>query len=158
MVPYILVCGRRLPVLMPSPCCQVSFTDDGLEAIVFTAEGDMRQALNNLQSTFRGFRHVNSENVFKVGPRGPLWCRGAEGSLFSDVAGALKMVGREVAIFCRSGLWGVIICAGARIHKATLRSRATVPFFPCSLYSCDSYQRQKNYVIKCLMKLFRAFC
>lgn len=44
----------------------VSYTDDGLEAIVFTAQGDMRQALNNLQSTFQGFGHVNSENVFKV--------------------------------------------------------------------------------------------
>ncbi|XP_076107568.1 replication factor C subunit 2-like [Mytilus galloprovincialis] len=45
---------------------KVSYTDDGLEAIVFTAQGDMRQALNNLQSTFQGFGHVNSENVFKV--------------------------------------------------------------------------------------------
>ncbi len=45
---------------------QVSHTNDGLEAIVFTAQGDMRQALNNLQSTFNGFGHVNSENVFKV--------------------------------------------------------------------------------------------
>ncbi|XP_014283210.1 replication factor C subunit 2 [Halyomorpha halys] len=44
----------------------ISYTDDGLEAIVFTAQGDMRQALNNLQSTFNGFGHVNSENVFKV--------------------------------------------------------------------------------------------
>ncbi|XP_069134240.1 LOW QUALITY PROTEIN: replication factor C subunit 2-like [Argopecten irradians] len=44
----------------------VSYTDDGIEAIVFTAQGDMRQALNNLQSTFQGFGHVNSENVFKV--------------------------------------------------------------------------------------------
>ncbi|XP_076765815.1 replication factor C subunit RfC4 [Xylocopa sonorina] len=44
----------------------VSYTDDGLEAIVFTAQGDMRQALNNLQSTHNGFGHVNSENVFKV--------------------------------------------------------------------------------------------
>lgn len=44
----------------------VSYTDDGLEAIIFTAQGDMRQALNNLQSTFHGFNHVNSENVFKV--------------------------------------------------------------------------------------------
>lgn len=26
----------------------------------------MRQALNNLQSTFNGFGHVNCENVFKV--------------------------------------------------------------------------------------------
>ncbi|XP_060068703.1 replication factor C subunit 2-like [Ylistrum balloti] len=44
----------------------VSYTDDGIEAIVFTAQGDMRQALNNLQSTHQGFGHVNSENVFKV--------------------------------------------------------------------------------------------
>ena len=41
-------------------------TDDGLEAVVFTAQGDMRQALNNLQSTFDGFGLVNAENVFKV--------------------------------------------------------------------------------------------
>ncbi|TGZ58044.1 Replication factor C subunit 2 [Temnothorax longispinosus] len=44
----------------------VSYTDDGMEAIVFTAQGDMRQALNNLQSTYNGFNHVNAENVFKV--------------------------------------------------------------------------------------------
>lgn len=44
----------------------VNYTEDGLEAIVFTAQGDMRQALNNLQSTHEGFGHVNSENVFKV--------------------------------------------------------------------------------------------
>ena len=41
-------------------------TDDGLEALVFTAQGDMRQALNNLQSTFDGFGFVNADNVFKV--------------------------------------------------------------------------------------------
>lgn len=29
---------------------QVAYTDDGLEAILFTAEGDMRNALNNLQA------------------------------------------------------------------------------------------------------------
>ncbi|XP_049645483.1 replication factor C subunit 2 isoform X2 [Suncus etruscus] len=45
---------------------QVPYTDDGLEAIVFTAQGDMRQALNNVQSTFSGFGYINSENVFKV--------------------------------------------------------------------------------------------
>ncbi|XP_074642240.1 replication factor C subunit 2-like [Tubulanus polymorphus] len=44
----------------------VSFADDGMEAIIFTSQGDMRQALNNLQSTYKGFGHVNSENVFKV--------------------------------------------------------------------------------------------
>ncbi|KAM5181080.1 replication factor C subunit 2 [Mantella aurantiaca] len=44
----------------------VQCTDDGLEAIVFTAQGDMRQALNNVQSTHAGFGFVNSTNVFKV--------------------------------------------------------------------------------------------
>jgi len=44
----------------------VGYTEDGLEAIVFTAQGDMRQALNNLQSTHEGFGHVSSDNVFKV--------------------------------------------------------------------------------------------
>ncbi|CAG9857770.1 unnamed protein product [Phyllotreta striolata] len=44
----------------------IEYTEDGLEAIVFTAQGDMRQALNNLQSTRNGFGVVNSENVFKV--------------------------------------------------------------------------------------------
>uniref|UniRef100_A0A8C3KQV1 Replication factor C subunit 2 n=1 Tax=Calidris pygmaea TaxID=425635 RepID=A0A8C3KQV1_9CHAR len=44
----------------------VPYTDDGLEAIIFTAQGDMRQALNNLQSTYSGFGFINSENVFKI--------------------------------------------------------------------------------------------
>lgn len=28
---------------------QVAYTQEGLEAIIFTSDGDMRQALNNLQ-------------------------------------------------------------------------------------------------------------
>ncbi len=45
---------------------EVSYTDDGLEAIIFTAEGDLRNALNNLQATQSGFGHINQSNVFKV--------------------------------------------------------------------------------------------
>jgi len=41
-------------------------SDEGMEAIVFTAQGDMRQAINNLQSTMAGFGFVSPENVFKV--------------------------------------------------------------------------------------------
>merc|ERR1719230_1059234 len=44
----------------------VQYTDAGLEAIVFTADGDMRHALNNLQSTHNGFGEVTQDNVFKV--------------------------------------------------------------------------------------------
>lgn len=45
---------------------KVAYIPEGLEAIIFTADGDMRQALNNLQATYSGFQFVNQENVFKV--------------------------------------------------------------------------------------------
>lgn len=45
---------------------QVAYLPEGLEAVVFTADGDMRQALNNLQATFSGFQFVNQDNVFRV--------------------------------------------------------------------------------------------
>ncbi|KAJ4378842.1 replication factor C subunit 4 [Didymella sp. IMI 355093] len=44
----------------------VQYSDDGIAALVFSAEGDMRQAINNLQSTSAGFGFVNGDNVFKV--------------------------------------------------------------------------------------------
>mmetsp|Transcript_13494 Transcript_13494/g.19821 ORF Transcript_13494/g.19821 Transcript_13494/m.19821 type:complete len:344 (-) Transcript_13494:239-1270(-) len=49
--------------------CQAEKLDHepaGLEALIFTAEGDMRNALNNLQATNSGFGSITSENVFKV--------------------------------------------------------------------------------------------
>ncbi|KAL4400047.1 replication factor C subunit 4 [Malassezia pachydermatis] len=45
---------------------KVQYSDEGLAAIVFTAEGDMRQAINNLQSTWTGMGYVSPDNVFKV--------------------------------------------------------------------------------------------
>lgn len=45
---------------------KVDYSEDGLAALVFSAEGDMRQAINNLQSTFAGFGFVSGDNVFKV--------------------------------------------------------------------------------------------
>lgn len=49
---------------------EVPYTDDGMEAILFTAEGDMRHALNNLQaanSLARGSEDmVNQRVVFQV--------------------------------------------------------------------------------------------
>lgn len=44
----------------------VDYSDEGLEALIFTADGDMRQAINNLQSTYYGFKYVNADNVFKI--------------------------------------------------------------------------------------------
>lgn len=45
---------------------KVQRTEDGLAALVFSAEGDMRQAVNNLQSTWAGFGLVSGDNVFRV--------------------------------------------------------------------------------------------
>lgn len=44
----------------------VTATDGGLQALVFTADGDMRNAINNLQSTHSGFGTVDESSVFKV--------------------------------------------------------------------------------------------
>lgn len=46
----------------------VSYTDDGLEAILFTAEGDMRHALNTLQAAVHlgATGPVSQATVFKV--------------------------------------------------------------------------------------------
>ncbi|XP_013706815.2 replication factor C subunit 2 [Brassica napus] len=57
------ILGRLMVVVQAE---NVPYVPEGLEAIIFTADGDMRQALNNLQATFSGFRFVNQENVFKV--------------------------------------------------------------------------------------------
>lgn len=45
---------------------KIEYSDDGLSALIFSSEGDMRQAINNLQSTVAGFGFVNGDNVFKV--------------------------------------------------------------------------------------------
>jgi replication factor C subunit 2/4 len=44
----------------------IDHTLDGYEALIFTADGDMRYALYNLQVTSGGFGLVNKDNVFKV--------------------------------------------------------------------------------------------
>jgi replication factor C subunit 2/4 len=55
---------KRLKVIVDSEGFEN--TADGFEAIIFTAEGDMRYALNNLQATAAGFGSINRDNVFKV--------------------------------------------------------------------------------------------
>merc|ERR1712241_1336426 len=73
---FALACNSSEKIIEPiqSRCAMLRYSKlsdaqvlaKGLEAIVFTAQGDMRQALNNLQSTHEGFGFVKSENVFKV--------------------------------------------------------------------------------------------
>lgn len=44
----------------------VKYTPEGLDALIFTADGDMRQAINNMQSAVSGFGFVTPDAVFKV--------------------------------------------------------------------------------------------
>ncbi len=43
-----------------------SYDNKGLEALLFSSQGDLRHAMNNLQSTVAGFGTVTADNVFKV--------------------------------------------------------------------------------------------
>lgn len=49
----------------------VSYDPRGLEALVFTADGDMRQALNNLQSTHRWGPAMAVTRQWSAGKRVP---------------------------------------------------------------------------------------
>lgn len=58
---------------------RVAYTPEGLEAVVFVADGDMRGALNALQATARGPGFVDQANVFKASWGGGLSGPGAMG-------------------------------------------------------------------------------
>lgn len=78
---------------------QVKYNDDGLTALIFTAEGDMRQAINNLQSTFSGFGFVSGDNVFKV-------CDQPHPVLVQAIIRACHKADVDVAMDKLSELWG----------------------------------------------------
>jgi len=44
----------------------VEYFEEGLESIIYISEGDMRQAINNLQVIHMGLGIVNQENVYKI--------------------------------------------------------------------------------------------
>ncbi|KAH9950899.1 P-loop containing nucleoside triphosphate hydrolase protein [Amylocystis lapponica] len=62
---FALACNMSNKIIEPIQK-KVKYNDDGLTALIFTSEGDMRQAINNLQSTHSGFGFVSGDNVFKV--------------------------------------------------------------------------------------------
>lgn len=55
----------RLKVVLAAESID-KFDDSGITALLFTAQGDMRQALNNLQSTWSSFQQITAETVYKV--------------------------------------------------------------------------------------------
>lgn len=45
---------------------KIKYTDEGIDAIVLTAQGDLRKAINNIQLTFNGYCKIIPENVHKL--------------------------------------------------------------------------------------------
>lgn len=44
----------------------IQFNDEGLEAINFASNGDIRQAINNLESVYNTYEKITKDNVFKI--------------------------------------------------------------------------------------------
>lgn len=55
---------QRLKTIMEIE--KVPYDGEGMKALIETSDGDMRYALNNLQSTFVGFGKVTRDNVYKI--------------------------------------------------------------------------------------------
>lgn len=45
---------------------KISYDDEGLETLLLTSPGDIRKAINNLQSAYSGYKIINSENILKI--------------------------------------------------------------------------------------------
>ena len=44
----------------------INYDNEGLEAINFAANGDIRQAINNLESVYNTYEEITKESVFKI--------------------------------------------------------------------------------------------
>jgi DNA polymerase III delta prime subunit len=55
---------ERLMTIIKSE--NIPYEEDGVKALIETSEGDMRYALNNMQSTVVGFGIITYENVYKI--------------------------------------------------------------------------------------------
>ncbi len=50
---------------------KVRCTRDGMEALIFIAQGDIRRAINVLESCHNGYEIVSSENIYKISDQPP---------------------------------------------------------------------------------------
>jgi replication factor C subunit 2/4 len=44
----------------------IEYTEDGINAIIFISQGDIRQAINNVEATYHGYKIINEDNVYKL--------------------------------------------------------------------------------------------
>ena len=77
----------------------LEYTNEGLEALIFTSEGDMRTALKNLQATNAGFGSITDANVYKV-------CDMPHPTIVKQVVGACAKSDVEGACKAMAELYG----------------------------------------------------
>ena len=55
---------KRLEIICKKE--NIIYTEDGLTSIIHIAQGDIRQAINNLEATYHGYKIINEDNVYKL--------------------------------------------------------------------------------------------
>lgn len=65
---YLRLTDKQLSFRLKKICEieNITYTEDGVQSLVTTAQGDMRKAINNLQLTYNGYTTVTTENVYKL--------------------------------------------------------------------------------------------
>lgn len=44
----------------------IEYSNDSINTLILTANGDVRKAINNLQSSYSGFKNITSKNIIKI--------------------------------------------------------------------------------------------
>lgn len=44
----------------------ISYDESGINALIFISQGDIRQAINNLEATYHGYKNITEDNVYKL--------------------------------------------------------------------------------------------
>lgn len=96
---------NRLEKIIQEEKCEV--TTDGLQALLDTSQGDLRRAINHLQSVHSAYRHVDESNVYKIvdQPHHKLLENVLMSCATRDMVGALKIM----MPICRKGYAAVDI-------------------------------------------------
>ncbi len=98
----IYICGKE----------NIEYDDKGLDAILFIAQGDVRLAINCLESTFFGFNKITYDNVYRICEKPPqiqiisLIKMCLDGSLKEAVSTVLKL--KEIG-YCNNDILLTII-------------------------------------------------
>ena len=59
----ILISDRLMQICKKE---NVTYEENGIKALIFIAQGDMRRAINNMEAIYNSFRIITEENVYKL--------------------------------------------------------------------------------------------